>query len=136
MTVMEFVKLYLIALPIFFIIDMFWLGVVAKGFYRKHLGYLMAPRVNWPAAIIFYLTFIAGVLLFVVIPARNSDSLWTAVVMGALFGFFTYATYDLTNLATVKDWPLVVTIVDLCWGMALSGSVAVLTFLISNALKI
>ena len=136
MNVMEFVKLYLVALPIFFIIDMFWLGVVAKGFYRKHLGYLMTPRVNWPAAIIFYLTFIAGVLIFVVIPARNADSLWTAVVLGVLFGFFTYATYDLTNLATVKDWPLVVTIVDLCWGMVLSGSVAVLTFLLSNALKI
>ncbi len=132
---MNFFKLYLIALPVFFIIDMIWLGLIARGFYNKHLGFIMRPQVNWIAAIVFYLIFIAGVVIFVVMPAKADASAVKAVWMGLLFGLVTYATYDLTNLATIKQWPLVVTVVDLIWGMVLSASVGFLTYVISRALR-
>jgi uncharacterized membrane protein len=112
---------------------MVWLGVVAKGFYQRHLGSFIGP-INWPAAIIFYLLFIIGIIIFAVAPALETQSLIKAVVLGALFGLFTYATYDLTNLATLKDWPLIVVFVDIVWGMVLSGSVAAVSFIIGRAL--
>lgn len=123
-----FIKLFLIALPVFFAIDMLWLGFVAKSFYRNQIGFLMTPDVNWVAAIIFYLIFIAGLVVFVISPAVEKE-MWThALLFGALFGLVTYATYDLTNLATLKDWPLLVTIVDLVWGMALGALVSFATY--------
>lgn len=127
-----FIKLYAIALPVFFLIDMLWLGLIAKNFYREQIGFLMKENVNWPAAIIFYLIFLAGLVLFVIMPAVEKGSWMQALLFGAIFGLVTYATYDLTNLATVRDWPLLVTIVDLGWGMVLSASVAVVTFLIAT----
>jgi uncharacterized membrane protein len=123
---------YLITVPIFFIIDLVWLGVVAKGFYQKHLGYLMRPQINWAAAILFYLLFIIGIVLFAVRPALELQSPMRALVYGALFGFFAYATYDLTNLATVRDWPVIVTVIDLIWGTVLCGAVALGSYVISN----
>ena len=96
-------KLYLIALPVFFAIDMVWLGAVAKGFYRKHLGYLMAPKVGWPAAILFYLLFIAGLVVFAVRPGVLAGSPLKGLLLGAFLGLVSYATYDLTNQATVRD---------------------------------
>ncbi len=129
-------KLYLIALPVFFAIDMFWLGVVAKNFYKQQIGFLMTPNVNWTAAIIFYLIFIAGLVLFVVSPALAKSSIQHAIVFGALFGFITYATYDLTNLATLKDWPLTLTIVDLIWGSVLASSVSTITYYIATKINI
>ncbi len=131
-----FIKLYLIALPVFLLIDMIWLGLVAKNFYAKHLGYIMRPDVNWLAAIIFYLIFIVGLVWFVITPALDKGSWANALLFGALFGLITYATYDLTNLATLKDWPLIVTIVDLIWGTALSASVSVITYFIANKISL
>lgn len=131
-----FWKLYLIALPVFFAIDMFWLGLVAKNFYAKQIGFLMKSDVNWYAAIIFYLVFIAGLVVFVISPALEKGSWIHAVLLGALFGFITYATYDLTNLATVKDWPLLVTFVDLAWGAALAASVSTIAYFIATKLNI
>lgn len=125
-----FVKLYIIALPLFLIIDMIWLGFIAKNFYAKHIGFIMTDQVNWVAAIIFYLLFIVGLVLFVINPALLKESVTHALLLGALFGLITYATYDLTNLATLKDWPLIVTIVDLVWGAFIGGSVSALTYLI------
>lgn len=130
----KIVLLYLLTIPVFFVIDMVWLGVIAKGFYRKNLGAFLSDKVNWPAAIIFYLLFIVGVLLFAAIPALEKNSLWRALLFGGLFGFFTYATYDLTNLATMKDWPLVVVVVDILWGMFLSGTVAAAAFFIGRGI--
>ncbi|MCB8994268.1 MAG: DUF2177 family protein [Bacteroidales bacterium] len=127
-----FLKLYLIALPVFFVIDMTWLGFVAKNFYRQQIGFLMKPDVNWTAAIIFYLLFIAGLVSFVISPAIGKGSWIHALVYGAFFGLVTYATYDLTNLATTKDWPLLVTIVDLCWGTVLAASVSVISYFIAS----
>ena len=131
MSYLQYIYLYLLTVPVFFLIDMVWLGAVAKGFYQTNLGYLLGP-VNWPAAIIFYLLFIVGIIIFAVSPALSAGSLTKAIVLGALFGFFTYATYDLTNLATVKNWPLIVVFVDIAWGMVLSGSVATASYLIGK----
>ena len=126
-----FTKLFFIALPVFFIIDMVWLALIAKNFYREQIGFLMKPDINWTAAIIFYILFIAGLVLFVIAPAYEKQSWIQALLLGILFGLVSYATYDLTNLATLKDWPLKVTIVDLIWGMVLAGSVSVITYFIA-----
>ncbi len=131
-----FIKLYLIALPVFFILDMVWLGLVAKSFYAKQIGFLLKPEVNWYAAIIFYLLFIAGLVLFVITPALEKGSWVHALTLGVLFGLITYATYDLTNLATMKDWPLLVTIVDLIWGMVLSSGVSIIVYLIATKINL
>jgi uncharacterized membrane protein len=127
-----FIKLFLIALPVFFAIDMIWLVLVAKNFYQKQIGFLMKPDINWFAAIIFYLLFIIGLVTFVISPAIERHSWIHALLFGALFGLITYATYDLTNLATMKDWPLIVTVVDLIWGTVLAASISVVTYLIAN----
>ena len=129
-----FLKLYLIALPIFFLVDMIWLGVIAKNFYKNQIGFLMKPDVNWTAAIIFYLLFLVGVVLFVIEPALEKKNLMFALSRGALFGLITYATYDLTNLATLKDWPLKVVVVDMIWGAVLSGTVCGTSYWIANKL--
>ena len=126
-----FIKLFLIALPVFFAIDMVWLVLVAKKFYAGQIGFLMKPDINWYAAIIFYLLFIVGLITFVISPAIEKHSWTHALLYGAFFGLVTYATYDLTNLATMKDWPVLVTIVDLAWGMVLASSVSVATYLIA-----
>jgi uncharacterized membrane protein len=109
---------------------MVWLVLVAKNFYREQIGFLMKPDINWTAAIIFYLLFIAGLVTFVISPAVLKHSWVHALLFGALFGLITYATYDLTNLATMKDWPVLITIVDLAWGMVLSASVSLVTYFI------
>jgi uncharacterized membrane protein len=127
-----YLKLYFATLIAFFAIDMIWLGLVARTFYRKYLGFLMAPNPNWLAAIIFYLLFIVGILVFVVIPGLKDDSLKTTLLRAALFGLITYATYDLTNLATLKDWPVLVTVVDMIWGMILSVTVSLASFVVGK----
>jgi len=128
-------KLYLIALPVFFIIDFIWLALVARKFYLAQLGLLMKTNINWPVAITFYLLFIIGLVIFAIAPAIEKKSLASAILMGGLFGFFTYATYDLTNLATLKNWPLTVSVVDMIWGTILAASVSTITFLIANKIS-
>jgi uncharacterized membrane protein len=130
-----YLKLYLATLVAFFAIDLVWLGLVARSFYSKHLGFLMAPKVNWPAALIFYLLFVVGILVFAVLPGLEAGSLRTTLLRAALFGLIAYATYDLTNLATLKDWPLVVTVVDLAWGTILSVAVSLAGYLAGGWLK-
>lgn len=127
-----FTKLYLIALPVFILIDIIWLGFVAKDFYAKQIGTLMKTDVNWIAAVIFYLIFIAGLVVFVINPAMEKGSWTQALLLGAFFGLVCYATYDLTNLAVAKDWPILVTIVDLMWGGFISASVSIITYFIAN----
>lgn len=129
-----FTKLFAIALPVFFAIDMVWLGLISKNFYAKHIGALLKPDVNWVAAILFYLLFIAGLVVFVIMPAFEKQSWMHALLFGALFGLVCYATYDLTNLAVAKDWPVIVTVVDLIWGAVLAGSVATVTYVIAEKL--
>jgi uncharacterized membrane protein len=129
---MKVIYLYLLTIPVFFGIDMIWLGDVARGFYRTHLGHLLRPDVNWTAAIIFYLLYIIGILIFATMPALDKNSPLQAVLLGGLFGFFAYATYDLTNLATLKDWPVIVVWVDIAWGVVLTASVSTASFFIGR----
>jgi uncharacterized membrane protein len=128
MTVTRALSIYAVTLLIFFAIDLVWLGVAAKNFYRQHLGHLLSLQVNWSAAVLFYVVFVAGIVFFAVKPALDVSSPLLALAYGALFGFFTYATYDLTNQATLRDWPVIVTAVDLAWGAVLSASVAYLSY--------
>jgi len=134
MTFRQTAALYFVTLAVFFLVDMVWLGVVAKGFYRKHLGELLAPKVNWAAAMIFYLLFIAGLLVFAVRPALMQGAPLRALWLGAFLGLIAYATYDLTNLATLKDWPVLVTVVDLAWGTVLGGGVSFISAFLGRAL--
>ena len=121
---------YLLTTVVFFAVDMAWLGLIAKGLYKKYLGSFLSDKVNWPAAIIFYLLFIIGIFYFAILPAVEKNSLAKAIISGALFGFFTYATYDLTNLATLKDWPLPIVFIDIIWGAVLTGIVSTAGFYI------
>lgn len=132
LTMAFYLKLYTLTIPVFFFIDMIWLGYLAKDFYRSNLGAIVSPTVNWPAAISFYLVYIVGILIFAVIPAFEKESALRAALFGALFGFFTYATYDLTNLATIKEWPLRVVVVDILWGVVLCTTVATSSFYIAK----
>ena len=130
-----YLKLYLLTIPAFFLIDMIWLGWIAKDFYGKHIGHLMADQVKWSAAIVFYLLYIVGIIFFAVSPALEKGMWQRALWYGALFGFFTYATYDLTNWATLKNWPATVVIADIFWGMVLCGTVATISFFIGKWLS-
>jgi uncharacterized membrane protein len=130
-----FFKLYGIAFVVFFVIDLIWLGLVAKKLYQQEIGGLLKKDVNWLAAIIFYLLFIAGLVVFVITPAVNDQSLVKVMLLGAFFGLVTYATYDLTNLATMKDFTLKITLIDLTWGTSLGFLTSTLTYLIYHILN-
>jgi len=132
MNYLFYLKLYALTVPIFFIIDILWLGVIARGFYRRNLGFILSPEVNWTAAAIFYLMYIVGIIFFAVRPAVASHSWVQAAVLGGLYGFFTYATYDFTNLATIANWPLVIVAVDILWGVYLCAVVSVLSYMITG----
>jgi uncharacterized membrane protein len=124
MPITKLIISYLLTTVVFFAIDMAWLGFIAKNLYRKYLGSFLSDTVNWTAAIIFYLLFIIGIFYFAILPAVEKNSLLKAILSGALFGFFTYATYDLTNLATLKNWPLQIVFIDIIWGAVLTGLVS------------
>ena len=120
---LNYLGLYLAVFLTMFVIDMLWLGVIAKSMYAEAMGGLLSPNPNLWAAGAFYLLFPAGLLIFAVLPQADSP-VWKAAFMGALFGFFAYATYDLTNLAVVKDWPVGLTFIDMAWGTMVSGIAA------------
>ena len=115
MNALKLLPVYLLTLVTFLAIDAVWLGLIAKDMYRRELGHLLAPNVRWGAAIAFYVIYIAGLLILVVLPHQSSPVL-TVAALGAVFGLVAYATYDLTNLATLTRWPLSVTLADLAWG--------------------
>jgi uncharacterized membrane protein len=128
MNAMFYVKLYLLTVPVFFLIDIIWIGRLGRWFYKKQIGFILSDAVYWPAAVAFYLIYIAGILIFAVVPALEKGLAARALLWGALFGFFTYATYDLTNMATIKGWPLTMVIVDILWGTLLCTLVAAGSF--------
>jgi uncharacterized membrane protein len=129
---MKYLLHFLLTVPIFFAIDIVWLGFLGKPFYQKYLGHLMAEKVNWTAAIIFYFLFIVGILIFAVYPALRVDKVSYAIGYGALFGFFTYMTYELTNLAVLKDWPWQIVPIDIIWGVVLCTLVSLGSFYIGK----
>ena len=120
---LNYVGVYVAVFLTMFVIDMLWLGVIAKSMYANAMGSLLSPNPNLWAAAAFYLLFPVGLLVFAVLPQADSP-VWKAALMGALFGFFAYSTYDLTNLAVVKDWPLGLTFIDMAWGTVVSGVAA------------
>lgn len=126
----QFIKYYSVAFVVFFAIDLVWLGVVAKNMYKEHLGFIMSPNVNWVAAIGFYMVFIAGLIFFALNPAIEKNSITYAIFVGGFFGLITYATYDMTNLATLKDWPVFITVVDIIWGTVLCSLTTTVSFLV------
>jgi uncharacterized membrane protein len=130
MPVTKLIISYLLTFAVFLAIDMAWLGFIAKDLYRKHLGKFLSDEVNWIAAIVFYILFVIGIFIFAIMPAVEKNSLNSAILLGALFGFFTYATYDLTNLATLKNWPLNIVFIDILWGSVLTGIVSTAGFYI------
>lgn len=129
----NFMKMYLIAFIIFIAVDAIWLGLVAPKFYKANIGHLMAEKPNFVAAGIFYLIFIVGVVFFNYSAIIEKD-FSKALLAGAVFGFMTYATYDLTNLATLRDWPIMVTVVDLIWGTFLSSVMTTATYFLYHAI--
>ncbi len=126
------VKIYLVAVVTFFAVDMVWLGFVARDFYREQIGFIMKTNFNWIAAISFYLLYIAGLIFFAIYPALERGEWQYALLAGAFFGLLTYATYDLTNLATLEGWPVKVVVIDMMWGTFLGASVSTVTYLIVN----
>jgi uncharacterized membrane protein len=127
---MDFLKMYVVSLVSFLALDSVWLVLVAPKFYKKHIGYVMAQNPNLLAAGLFYLLFMIGLVVFVIQPAVNDGSWQTALYRGALFGLVSYATFDLTNQAVIKNWPWLVTGVDLIWGTFITGVVSVVAYLI------
>ncbi len=124
MALYQYGIVYLAGLLVFLVIDFIWLGWAARTFYHRQLGDLLSQRVNWPAAISFYLIYIVGLMIFCVVPALSRGSWVTALVLGGLFGFFTYATYELTNYALIKNWPAALVPVDIAWGTVLCAAVS------------
>ena len=129
---MAMIASYFATLVAFVGADMVWLGLMAKRVYRPALGDRVAASVNLPAAIVFYLLFPMGLTLFVVMPAEKSQSLGDAALYGALFAFFAYATYDLTNQATLRDWPTYLSLIDMAWGFTLGGFAATIGGLVAH----
>ena len=115
-----YVKLYVVSLFAFLVVDAVWLRLMYPTFYRSRIGYLMAPDLKLTAALVFYLLFIAGLLVFVIVPGLTAGPMGAALARAALYGLVTYGTYDLTSLATFRDWPLSVTVVDMLWGATVS----------------
>ena len=136
MALVPMLKLYGLTSIVFFAIDLVWIGVVAAGFYQKHLGHLLRPDVLWGAAVLFYLLYIAGLVVFAVLPGLEAGSLTRTVALGAFFGLVAYATFDLTCMALFANFPVVVVVVDLLWGMVLSATVSAAGFALGRWLGV
>ncbi len=125
---MKIIYTYLLSLPVIFAFDMLWLGFFAKDFYAKLMSPAVEIKFYWPAVFAFYLLYIVGVFTFAVYPGVQAESLYKTLIFAALFGFFCYMTYDLTNLATVKNWPISLVFIDILWGTVLSTFTAYVAF--------
>jgi uncharacterized membrane protein len=136
MPVLSFLKLYAGAIVIFFAMDLTWLGVVAKKFYADQMGHLTRPDVQWGPAILFYIIYVAAIVVLCVKPGLERDSVGRAAALGALFGLAAYAAFDLTSLALLKDFPLKVAVVDLLWGTVLTATVSGATTLIARWMQV
>ncbi len=124
----DFLIRMLVAGGVMAVIDALWLSVIANKFYKSQIGSLLLEKPNMPAAVLFYFIYVVGIVAFVLSPALEKGSWQHAVGYGALFGFVAYATYDLTNLATLKGWTTKLVVVDLLWGAVLTAGVAGISF--------
>jgi uncharacterized membrane protein len=134
MTMPQFLKLYVASLVVCFGLDLLWLGVFAKSFYDKQMGHLLRPDTQWVPAVLFYLIYVAAMIVFVVQPAIEKNSLARAIGLGAFFGFAAYTAFDLTSLALLKDFPLAIALVDLTWGAVLAATVCGAGFWMSKTI--
>ena len=122
---MKYILHYVATVPIFFVVDLFWLGWLGRPIYKKYIGHLMTTDTNWTAALTFYALFILGILIFAVYPALKLGDPKHALIYGALFGFFTYMTYELTNMAVIEGWSWGIVPIDIIWGVILCSSVSI-----------
>ena len=125
-------KIYLLTLPVYVALDILWTGFLAKSFYASQIGSLMKSDINWISIILFYLIFAFGLAMFVIEPAIIKQSLLRAISYGAIFGLVAYATYDLVNLGLIKDWKLLISIVDIAWGVVVCGTVSAIVYSIAS----
>jgi uncharacterized membrane protein len=132
---MKYILLYILTFIVFLAIDAVWLLLISKNLYSKEIGHLMADKALLLPALIFYLLFVVGVLIFAVVPGYQAQSLSKTLMLSALFGLMTYATYDLTNLATLRDWPLKITIIDIIWGTTVSTLTGLAGYYIAQLIK-
>lgn len=132
----RYVLLYFLTVPVFLVVDLVWIGVVARNLYQGQLGGLLLESPRWAVAVAFYLLYIVGILALAAVPAHLNGSLVEAVWRGALLGLVAYATYDLTNLATLKGWSPLVTAADLVWGAVLTAIVSTSAYLIAGWLDV
>lgn len=135
MPIAFYVKLYAACTLVFFALDITWLGFVAKGFYQRQMGHLLADQTKWAAAILFYLIYVAAIVILCVLPAVEKQSLARALVLGGVFGLAAYAAFDLTSLALLKGFPGGVVPVDLAWGVVLTASVSAAGYLVAGKLS-
>lgn len=129
---MQIATAYFVSLTAFLLADYIWLSLVARKFYWDRLSHLLADQPNLMAAAGFYAVYVVGIVMFAILPAIRSDSATMAILNGAAFGFFAYATYDMTNYATLKNWPLSVVLVDVAWGTFLTGGTAIVGYLVTR----
>lgn len=129
---MKFIVAYLITAVVFLVIDYIWLGIVMKDYFNTQLSHLMADEVNLMIATVFYLFFAAGIVLFCIAPAFEAQSWVKAAVLGGILGFLAYGTYDVTNMATLKDWPVMMSVIDVTWGTAITAVSATAGYVITN----
>lgn len=126
----------MITFVVFLAIDFVWLNFIAKNIYATKIGHLLAENPKLFPALIFYLIFVIGIIVFAVLPGYEAQNIWRTVILGALFGLLTYSTYDLTNLATLKNWPVSVTVIDLIWGTFVSTVASVAGYYIARILGV
>ena len=132
---MALIKSYVVTFVVFIILELFWLNILAKNLYQQEIGYIMKSKPSLIPAVLFSLLFVGGLVFFVVNPAIEQNSWSYALFAGIFYGLITYATYTLTNLANLDNWPLKVTIIDLLWGMVLGGAASMISFFILNRFK-
>lgn len=129
---MKILLVFIITMVIFAAIDLIWLGYLAKNLYEQKIGFVMADKINWIAALIFYIMYIGGILYFVIFPSLETGEWQTALLKGAILGVLCYGTYDLTNMATLKNWPYEIVIIDILWGAFLTGLTSTLSYIIAQ----
>lgn len=130
MSLADLIFIFSVAIFFFLVIDLIWLGYVARDHYRKHLKRKLLEHPKWGAAFLFYALFIIGLMYFAIVPAIDNQQFVEGILDGAMYGFFTYVTYQLTNYATLKAWPRNLIAVDILWGIVLCSTVTALTYIV------
>jgi len=133
---MKYILLYIATLIVFFLIDLVWLGVISKSLYKNEIGHLMADQAKIIPALVFYLLYVIALLILAVIPGLKESTFIKTLLFSSLLGFISYGTYDLTNFATLKDWPVMIVFIDMAWGTFLTASVGSLSYVVGILLKI